>query len=397
MSRLILHVDLDAFFAAIEQRDHPEWQGRPVVVGAQPGQRGVVATCSYEARRFGVHSAMPIAQAVRRLPPEAVYVRPRMAQYAQVSEQIMAVLATLSPQIERVSIDEAYLDISGLTALVGPPQVIGEQVKTGIRQAVGLTASVGIGPNRLIAKLASDARKPDGLTVVLADQVDAFLNPMPFQVLRGIGPKTAPRLGRLGVRTIGDVRRLPLVTLRRHLGARAGTQCYCQARGIADDQIHPERPRKSISKETTFAEDVTDPQMLESTLHWAAQEVSWLARQTGNKGRVVTLKIRFFPFETHTRSRTLTRPTADEQQLFCIARSMLTTETSWHSRPVRLIGLGLSGWPESNRRVQLDLFDAANAQPEPEEPTLTKTLDAIRQRFGAEAIQRGLSTHRHCD
>ncbi|MBK5968542.1 MULTISPECIES: DNA polymerase IV [Thiorhodovibrio] len=397
MPRLILHVDLDAFFAAIEQRDHPEWRGRPLVVGAQPGGRGVVATCSYEARRFGVHSAMPITQAARRLPPETVYVRPRMAHYAQVSAQIMAVLATISPQIERVSIDEAYLDVSGLTALVGPPRVIGEQVKAGIRQAGGLTASVGIGPNRLIAKLASDYHKPDGLTVVLAEQVADFLAPMPFNVLRGMGAKTAPRLARLGVKTVGDVRALSLETLRQHCGARAGTQFYYQARGIADDQLYPERERLSISKETTFPEDVTDPRQLAETLHWAAREVAWTARQTGHIGRVVTLKIRFYPFETHTRSRSLKVPTADEQELYQIAWSLLATEAAWVGRPVRLIGLGLSGWSPPNTRKQLDLFETAEARSKLADNPLTETLDAIRHRFGAEAIQRGLSTPHYGD
>ncbi|WPL17488.1 DNA polymerase IV [Thiorhodovibrio winogradskyi] len=393
MPRLILHVDLDAFFAAIEQRDHPEWRGRPLVVGAQPGGRGVVATCSYEARRFGVHSAMPITQAARRLPPETVYVRPRVAHYAQVSAQIMAVLATISPRIERVSIDEAYLDVSGLTALFGPPRVIGEQVKGSIRQAVGLTASVGIGPNRLIAKLASDYHKPDGLTVVLEEQVADFLAPMPFNVLRGMGVKTAPRLARLGVKTVGDLRELSLETLRQHCGARAGTQFYYQARGIADDRLYPDRERLSISKERTFPEDVTDPKQLAETLHWAAREVAWTARQTGRLGRVVTLKVCFYPFETHTRSRSLRVPTADEQDLYQVAWSLLASEATWTGRPVRLIGLGLSGWSQPTTGQQLDLFETAETGRNPADNGLTETLDAIRHRFGAEAIQRGIGLH----
>jgi DNA polymerase-4 len=196
MSRLIMHVDLDAFFAAVEQRDHPEWRSLPLVVGAEPGKRGVVATCSYEARSYGVHSAMPISEAARRLPPETVYVRPSMERYARVSRQIMAVLQTLAPVVEKISIDEAYLDATGLERLVGPPQVIGRRAKAAIREAVNLTASVGIGPNRLIAKLASDAEKPDGLTVVPAEHVGDFLDPMPLSVLRGVGIKTAPRLER---------------------------------------------------------------------------------------------------------------------------------------------------------------------------------------------------------
>ncbi|MEY6433005.1 DNA polymerase IV [Thioalkalicoccus limnaeus] len=388
MSRLIMHVDLDAFYAAIEQRDHPAWRGRPLVVGAAPGQRGVVATCSYEARRFGVHSAMPIAQAVRRLPPETLYVRPRMARYAEVSRQVMAVLETFTPLIERVSIDEAYLDVSGLTTLMGPPAVIGQRVKARIRQAVGLTASVGMGPNRLIAKLASEAQKPDGLTLVPAEQVGDFLAPMPFTVLRGVGIKTAPRLARLGVATVGDVRQLPLATLRQHLGARMGTRLHQQAQGLADDRVYPARPRKSISKETTFPEDVTDPRILQDTLRWAAQEVGSLARQGRRLGHVVTLKIRFHPFETHTRSRTLRVPTADDVALLRAAWSLFQAEP-WTGRAVRLIGLGISGWPERDADGQLDLFAAQVAEHHPNPDRLAVTLEAIRGRFGPDAIQRG--------
>ncbi len=388
MPRLIMHVDLDAFFAAIEQRDNPQWRGLPLVVGAEPGRRGVVATCSYEARRYGVHSAMPISEAARRLPPETVYVRPSMERYARVSRQIMEVLGTLAPVVEKISIDEAYLDVTGLERLMGPPEVIGRRAKAAIRKAVGLTASVGIGPNRLIAKLASDAQKPDGLTVVPSEQVSAFLDPMPLSVLRGVGIKTAPRLERLGMKTVGDVRRLSLEELRRHLGARAGTQVHLQARGIADDQVHAASERKSISKETTFAEDVSDATILKDTLRWAAQEVGYLARHEGRKGVVVTLKIRFRPFETHTRSRTLRVPTENDMEIFQAAWGLFQAEP-WTGRPVRLIGLGLSGWEPA--AVQPDLF-AADEAPDshPREDRLHETLDAIRTKFGKGTIQRGL-------
>jgi DNA polymerase-4 len=388
MSRLIMHVDLDAFFAAVEQRDNPQWRGLPLVVGAEPGRRGVVATCSYEARRFGVHSAMPIAEAARRLPPETIYVRPGMDRYARVSRQIMTVLESVSPLVEKVSIDEAYLDISGLERLVGPPDVIGCKTKEKIRAAVGLTASVGIGPNRLIAKLASDADKPDGLTVVAPEGITAFLDPMPLSALRGVGPKTTARLARLRLKSVGDVRRLSLEALRRHLGARAGTQVHLQARGIADDQVHAASERKSISKETTFAEDVSDATILKDTLRWAAQEVGYLARHEGRKGVVVTLKIRFRPFETHTRSRTLRVPTENDMEIFQAAWGLFQAEP-WTGRPVRLIGLGLSGWEPA--AVQPDLF-AADEAPDshPREDRLHETLDAIRTKFGKGTIQRGL-------
>jgi DNA polymerase-4 len=392
MTRLVMHVDLDAFYAAIEQRDHPQWCGIPVVVGAEPGKRGVVATCSYEARRYGVHSAMPISDAARRLPPETVYVRPRMDHYARVSRQVMAALATISPVVEKVSIDEAYLDVSGLERLMGPPEVIGQKAKAAIREAVALTASVGIGPNRLIAKLASDSYKPDGLTVVPPEQMREFLDPMPLTVLRGVGAKTAPRLQRLGLKTVGDVRRLSLEELRRQLGAQAGTHVYRQARAIADDCVYPAAQRKSISKETTFSEDVTDPALLRDTLRWASQEVGFIARDEGRKGAVVTLKIRFHPFETHTRSRTLPVRTASDVDLFRAAWSLFASEP-WAGKPVRLIGLGLSGW-EEERGVQGDLFGTEASEPHPRDQRLDDTLDAIRRKFGTGYLQRGLSRRR---
>jgi DNA polymerase-4 len=333
---------------------------------------------------------MPISEAVRRLPRETVYVRPRMDNYARVSRQVMGVLETLSPVVEPVSIDEAYLDVTGMEGLVGPPEVIGQRTKAAIQEAVGLTASVGLGPNRLIAKLASDFRKPDGLTVVPAGQVRDFLDPMPLSVLRGVGVKTRPRLERLGLKTVGDVRRLPLEVLRRHLGAQAGTQVHQQARGIADDRLYPLTERKSISKETTFAEDVTDPAVLRDTLLWAAQEVGYLARHEGRAGSVVNLKIRFRGFETHTRSRTLPVPTADDTILHRAAWALFEAD-AWADKPVRLIGLGLSGWA-ADLGVQPDLFAATDTpDPHAREGRLSETLDAIRRKFGSGYIQRGLS------
>ncbi|MBK1634035.1 hypothetical protein CKO31_25610 [Thiohalocapsa halophila] len=274
--------------------------------------------------------------------------------------------------------------------LIGPPESIGRQTKAKIRDAVGLTASVGIGPNRLIAKLASDADKPDGLTVVLQDAIHGFLDPMLLSVLRGVGAKTAARLQRVGLKTVGDVRGLSLEALRRHLGARAGTQAHVQVQGIADDRVYPAGERKSISKETTFSEDVTDPVVLQDTLRWAAQEVGYLARHAGRKGLVVTLKIRFRPFETHTRSRTLKAPTDYDLELYRVAWALFQAE-SWAGRPVRLIGIGISGWDQAQASVQRDLFDADPAEADPALARVDTTLDAIQDRFGRGTIQRGLS------
>jgi len=318
--------------------------------------------------------------------------RPRMEDYARVSRQVMAALETISPVVEKVSIDEAYLDVSGLDRLVGPPEIIGQRAKVAVRESVALTASVGIGPNRLIAKLASDYRKPDGLTVVPPEGVQAFLDRMPLTVLRGVGEKTAPRLQRLGLKTVGDVRRLSLEELRQYLGAQAGTYVYSQARGIADDHVYPASERKSISKETTFAEDITDSAVLKDTLRWAAQEVGYIARHEGRKGAVVTLKIRFRPFETHTRSRTLSVRTSSDVDLFRVAWSLFEAEP-WAGKAVRLIGLGLSGW-EGEGGVQGDLFGTEAPEEHPQDQRLDETLDAIRRKFGKGYLQRGLTRRR---
>jgi DNA polymerase-4 len=272
--------------------------------------------------------------------------------------------------------------------LLGPPAAIGARAKAAIREAVSLTASVGIGPNRLIAKLASDFQKPDGLTIVPPEGVQAFLDPMPLTMLRGVGVKTAPHLRALGLATVAELRRLPLAALRRHLGARAGTELYQQARGIADDQVYSATARKSISKETTFGEDVKDIAVLRDTLRWAAQEVGSLARHAGRKGSLVTLKIRLQPFETHTRSHTLAVPTASDREIFRAAWGLFEAK-AWAGRPVRLIGVGLSGWREEVA-LQPDLFACAPVEPARADERLDATLDAIRERFGPGCIQRGL-------
>jgi len=389
--RLIMHIDLDAFFASIEQRDNPEYRGRPLVVGAEPGKRGVVATCSYEARRYGVRSAMPISEAIRRLPPETVYLRPNIGHYGEVSRQIMAALESVSPLVEQVSVDEAFLDITGMQRLAGPPEEISRRAKNLILETVGLTTSVGIGPNRLIAKLASDYQKPDGLTFVLPDQVQTFLDPQPLTVLRGLGAKSAPVLQRLGLRTVGDVRRLSLLQLRRLLGDLGGSKIYEQARGIASDRVHTHAERKSISKETTFNENISDPEILRDTLLWAAQEVGHTARREARKGSILTLKIRFHGFETHTRSRTLPTPTAADKEIFRLAWELYQTG-HWEGRSVRLIGLGISGWETDSQQTasQGDLFDDMAPETDPKQERLYETLDAVTEKFGRKSVRLGV-------
>ncbi len=389
-ARRILHIDLDAFFASIEQRDHPEYRRRPVVVGAEPGRRGVVAACSYEARRYGVHSAMPISEAVRRLPPETVYLRPRIDYYACVSREALAALGTISPLVESASIDEAYLDISGLDSLFGPPEAIGRRAKAVIREAVGLRASVGIGPNRLVAKLASDYRKPDGLTVVPRERVQAFLDPLPLTALRGVGPKTAPRLRQMGLRTIADVRQVPLLELRRRFGHLAGTRIYAQCRGQADDTVEPGRRRQSISKEITFDSDLCEVETLRETLYWAAQEVGALARRAGRRGVSLTLKLRLADFTTHTLTRSLSVPTAEDRTLFREAWG-LYRQSPWSGKPLRLIGLSLSGWdPSDAPSAQRELFPEAGPEEDSKTAKLYRALDAVREKFGKDALHFGV-------
>jgi DNA polymerase-4 len=332
---------------------------------------------------------MPISEAARRLPEEAVYLRPDISRYGEVSHQIMCALQSLSPVVEKVSVDEAFLDISGMERLIGDAETIGRKAKALIRNRVGLTASVGIGPNRLIAKLASDYQKPDGLTVITAEQVERFLDPLPLTVLRGLGAKSAPILQRLGLRTVADVRRLSLLELRRQLGNLAGTNIYQQARGIASDHVHDQSTRKSISKETTFAQDITDSTILRESLLWSAQEVGYIARQECRKGSLVTLKIRFRGFDTHTRNRSLTTPTSADQEIFKTAWELYQNE-SWGGQPVRLIGLGISGWDGVDKEErQPDLFNDTAPGTDASQDLLYQTLDEVSGKFGKNAIRLG--------
>jgi DNA polymerase-4 len=384
--RWIAHVDLDAFFASCEQREHPEYRGRPVVVGALPGHRGVVAAASYEARRFGIRSAMPISEAWRRC-PDAVFLRPDMDKYRRASQQVFQILESMTPTLESASIDEAYLDVTGLEKLVGPLQTVGREIKQSIFAATGLTASVGIGPNRLIAKLGSEYRKPDGLTVVSEQQVLGFLGPMPVSNLRGLGRQTQKVFTRLGISTVAQLRAIPLLVLQQALGKNAAAGFQRQAFGIASDQVVPGRRRKSISKETTFATDVHDNAVLHDALRRLAADVAGTARREGLSGPVVTLKIRFEGFETHTRQHKRTVPTHDERDILKTAwRLFLASQLP--KKPVRLIGVGISGWVE-NQPTQIDLFD--RAEQSESRQRLLQTIDDVTGKFGKGMLQVGVS------
>ncbi len=372
-----MHVDMDAFFAAIEQLDDPSLDGKPVIVGAMPGGRGVVATCNYEARRFGLHSAMPISQASRRC-PQGVYLRPRMKRYAAVSKEVMAALATISPVVEPVSVDEAFVDCAGLDALFGDPTAIGRRTKKAVLDRTGLTCSVGIGPNRLIAKIASDHDKPDGLTIVSADEVDAFLAPLPVSTLRGVGRVLGKKLAAAGVRTVSDLRQWEQQKLAKRFGANAGAMLYRQARGKGSDAVGHQGRRKSISKETTFERDVCDTEKIRETLRAQSVKIGRMARRKGLHGRCIQIKIRLEGFETHTRSRTIQEATNGDDEIFKTGWELFET-SGFASKPIRLIGIGISDWSSDN---QLELFPGGDRK----KRDLLDARDKIVERFGADVF-----------
>ncbi|MCW8943429.1 MAG: DNA polymerase IV [Sedimenticola sp.] len=384
-AKLILHVDMDAFFASVEQRDRPECRGLPVVIGAFPGKRGVASTCSYEARAYGIRSAMPIAEAYRRC-PDALFLKPDMPRYSEASRLVMAALGSISPIVEQVSVDEAYLDITGLDRLFGSPEAIAHQVKVAVWDATALTCSVGVGSNRLIAKLASEHNKPNGTTIVLPDQVADFLDPMPVSNLRGVGPKTVKIVQRLGIRSIKELKAYTLESLQQFFGEKMAGSLYRQSRGLASDQIGERAERVSISKETTFNEDVTDIRLLRSTLRRLCSDVGQSLRREDLKGQVVSIKIRLPGFETHTRQRRLALADDLDSTFFTVAWDLFQA-SGFMGKPIRLIGIGISDWGD-NSGANLDLFagDSETGQ----DRRLYHMLDEASDKFGKGALSLGL-------
>jgi len=373
---------MDAFFAAIEQRDDPDLRGKPVIIGALPGGRGVVSTASYEARVFGVHSAMPISEAHRRC-PDGIYLRPDFHRYKEASDGLMEVLRSISPIVEPVGIDEAYVDIAGLRRLLGSPEEIGNETKRRILEQLRLTASVGIGPNRVIAKIASDRHKPDGLTIVPPEEVVPFLAPLPVGEMRGVGRKTVPILHRMGIRTIGDVQRRSLEELQGRLGANQAKALHLQSQGIASDAVGDIQERKSISKETTFQVDEADFEVVRETLLVLACQVGRTARRKGLAGQKVTIKARLPGFVTYTRQRKLLEPTHADLEIFHTGLELLQA-APFAKGPFRLVGIGIGDLlPESTAQPGL----VADAK-ERRSHRLYKVLDTIRDRHG-EVISLG--------
>jgi DNA polymerase IV len=385
--RLVMHLDMDAFFAAIEQRDCPEYQGLPVIVGALPGTRGVVSTCSYEARVFGVRSAMPISEAYRRC-PQAIFLRPDMRRYQSVSKSVMQILSSISPVVEPVSVDEAFLDITGLEGLFGQPEEIGRLAQERIRSRLSLSSSVGIGPNRLIAKLASDFKKPGGLTVVPADHVLEFLEPMPVGKLSGVGKVLERSCQELGISTIGDLRCRGLSELQKHFGEKTGASLFERSQGIASNQVGGVEPRKSISREVTFETDTSDQSQLHDTLLELSCDVGRMARLEGVRGRVVTVKIRLKSFRTHTRQRRLSVSTDSDRDIFREGWGLYQS-SGYAGKSIRLIGVGVS---------ELETPPpSAGPLPDPKasrEKRLFEVVDRINDRHGRHSIHLGFGSER---
>lgn len=376
--RLILHVDMDAFFASVEQLDNPELRGKPVIVGGST--RGVVSACSYEARKFGVHSAMPTAQA-RRLCPHAAFVPVRGERYAELSHQVMAVLQDFSPLVEQASVDEAYLDVSGTQRLFGPPEALGARLKVAVREATGLACSVGIAPVKFLAKIASDYDKPDGLYVIHPEDMESFLRDLPVGKIPGVGGSSLSRLRDLGICTAGDVLRYPESFWERRFG-KFGQALHARAQGIDPRPVVTQYEAKSEGAENTFATDTNDREELKRWLLDQAERVGRRLRRDKHKGRTVTLKIKFNDFKSITRSKTLPEPTSATRCIFETAARLLDQEPL--PRKVRLIGLSVSNF--GHKPLQLSLFHEAE---ENHDEPLDQTLDAIREKFGKDALVRG--------
>ncbi len=377
-NRTILHVDLDAFFAAVEQRDRPELRGKPVIVGGGgPNDRGVVSTASYEARVFGVHSAMPLRQA-GRLCPHGIFLPVDGAKYSAASREVMAVLRRFTPLVEPISIDEAFLDVTGSRYLFGSGEEIGRRIKDEVRAAVDLSISVGVASTKLVAKIASDLRKPDGLVVVPPGEEEAFLAPLAITRLWGVGEKSATALAEYGVRTIGDLAALPDDLLVRRFG-KHGASLGQRARGIDADPVGDRDAAKSIGHEHTFDVDTSDREQIERTLLAMSEGVAGRLRDSGVRASTVTVKIRDTTFRTITRQRTLTEPTDLTEPIFRTALELARPEV--RGLRIRLLGVTASGLGE---REQLSLF----AVDDPRRRRVVEAADAVRHRYGERAITR---------
>jgi DNA polymerase-4 len=357
VERVIFHVDMDAFYASVEQADHPEFRGKPVIIGADPTKRGVVSACSYEARVFGIRSAMPIREAFARC-REGIFLPVRMERYQEVSRKIMDLLGSFSPDILQISVDEAFLDMSGTRGLFGDPQDAARLIKQRVKAETGLTVSIGIAANRYLAKLASEYRKPDGLYRVIPGGEIAFLDSLPLKSLWGVGKKTLERLTELGISSVPQLRSFPEPTLRAMMGNAGGTYLYNACRGI-DPGIYQDPKSHSVSNEITFDEDTRDEELIARTLLELSHQVMFRLLTDRARGKTVVLKLRTSDFVTTTAQISLRRPICSADEMFRLGKTLL--EKRWDRRmPVRLVGIGISSVQGAGEPEQTELFPSAD-------------------------------------
>jgi len=377
--RAILHIDMDAFYASVEEQDRPELKGKPLIVGGTSG-RGVVAAASYAVRRFGVRSAMPMREALRRC-PEAICVQPRMARYKEVSEQVFAIFHEFTPLVEGLSLDEAFLDVTSSQQLLGSAESIGGEIRRRIRHRTGLTASVGVAPNKLLAKIASDLNKPDGMCRIGADNVREILDGLPIEKLFGVGPKSLPAAHAAGIRSFGDLRLAGDEAVWRAFGPH-GKSMRERACGLDDRPVEPNRDEKSISAEETFATDIQGSAPLAVQLLRLADRTASRLRAQRLTAGTVSVKIRRADFTTYTRQRALGQPTQDTAVVAAVAKALLTRWLATQpNAAVRLLGVGVSDLQLS---VQADLFSGTAA----DISRLDAAIDGIRERFGSGILTR---------
>jgi DNA polymerase IV len=382
-TRAIIHLDMDAFYPAVEALDNPRLKGKPVIVGGSR-QRGVVSSASYEARKYGVHSAQPMAKAMRCC-PHGVFLPVRMARYREVSGRVFEIFRRFTPLVEPLSIDEAFLDVTGSSRLFGGPEDIARRVKETVFLEVGLTVSAGIAPSKFVAKIASDMKKPDGLTLVIPERVREFLDPLPVSKMWGVGEITQEALKELGIRTFRDLSRTPVEVLERRFG-KYGAKMHRLSMGIDDREVQPEHDAKSLGHEETFSENIAQVDKAKRELLAMADRVARRMRQERLQGRTITLKVKYSDFVSSTRSATLPKPTDDASEIYSNVCSLLS-ETDVGRRPVRLLGICLSRLAAGEMEGQLSLFGGDESSKK--KRTLNTALDSICSKFGDKAIRTG--------
>lgn len=381
--KVIIHLDMDAFYPAVEVLDNPALKGKPVIVGGS-NERGVVSSASYEARKFGVHSAMPMAKAIG-LCPKGIFLPVRMSRYQEVSKSIFKIFCLFTPLVEPLSIDEAFLDVTGSAHLFGTPVEIAKKIKQVVLNETGLTVSAGVAPCKFVAKIASDMDKPDGLTVVQSDRVRDFLNPLPVNKMWGIGKKTTVALSRLNIHTFEDLSRMPVEFLERKFG-KHGAKMHQLSMGIDERDVEPEHDVKSISHEETFARDIVDMNFAKKELLSLSNKVARRMRSEGITGKTVTLKVKYSDFVQITRSTTLLNSTNDGFKIYATSCCLLK-KTKVGKRPVRLLGISISQLNLFGTETQLSLFQQDKASSKRER--LNAALDSISDKFGEKSVRPG--------